>query len=148
MNCVHLLPHHRRDEELVRHFYLKHPWVQIPVNTPGVGNYSFVVLPGSCRIYVHACFSVVCAHGKLHFEDSWAPQGEKDYRPDGTPTKVGLWMEMVRERCMQYLPGNNVSFDEGTAKYSGRMSKLKHKQSRYKPYDGIRVYMLNDSATG
>lgn len=49
---------------------------------------------------------------------------------------------------MQYLPGNEMSYDEGTAKYCGRMTKYKHKQSRYKPYDGIRVYMLNDSRTG
>lgn len=41
-----------------------------------------------------------------------------------------------------------MSFDEGTAKYGGKMSKLKHRQSRFKPYDGIRVYMLNDSETG
>ena len=89
--------------------------------------------------------------GQLHFEDSLAPFGEDggtNYRPDGTPTKVGAWMEMVRARCMVYLPGNKMSFDEGTARYGGRMSRLKHKQSRYKPYDGIRVYMLNDSNTG
>ena len=88
---------------------------------------------------------------QLHFEDSLAPCGETggtDYRPDGTPTKVGLWMLMVRDRCMVYLPGNWLSFDEGTAKYNGRMTNMKHLQSRYKPYNGIRVYMLNDSITG
>jgi len=80
-----------------------------------------------------------------------APRGHlggTDYRPDGTPTKVGLWMLLVRAQCMIYLPGNLFSFDEGTAKYGGRMTSLKHKQSRYKPYDGIRIYMLNDSITG
>ena len=49
---------------------------------------------------------------------------------------------------MVFLPGNRMSFDEGTTRYNGRMPRLKHKQSRYKPYDGIRIYMLNDSATG
>ena len=80
-----------------------------------------------------------------------APCGENggtDYRPDGTPTKVGLWMLLVQGRCKVYLPGNWVSYDEGTARYNGRMSHLKHRQSRYKPYDGIRIYMLNDSLTG
>lgn len=94
---------------------------------------------------------VVRGRGQLHFEDSLAPFGDdggKNYRPDGSPTKVGMWMEMVRCRCMVYLPGNKMSFDEATARYGGRMSRLKHKQSRYKPYDGIRVYMLNDSETG
>ena len=57
-------------------------------------------------------------------------------------------MQLVLARCMSYLPGNKMSFDEGTAKYGGKMSKLKHRQSRFKPYDGIRVYMLNDSETG
>ena len=55
---------------------------------------------------------------------------------------------MVRLVCMKYLPGNKMSYDEGTARYCGRMTHLKHKQSRYKPYDGIRIYMLNDSKTG
>eukprot|EP01051_Picozoa_sp_SAG22_P041013 SAG22_NODE_22441_length_198_cov_75.555556_1_plen_40_part_01 len=32
-----------------------------------------------------------------------------------------------------------------TAKYNGRMTVLKHLQSKYKPYDGIRVYALNGS---
>lgn len=88
---------------------------------------------------------------KLHFEDSTAPFGEQggiNYRPDGTPTKVGMWMLLVRQRCMVFLPGNNLSYDEATARYGGRMTRMKHKQSRYKPYDGIRIYMLNDSATG
>ena len=87
----------------------------------------------------------------MHFEDSDAPLGENggiNYRPDGTPTKVGRWMLMVNEQCKIYLPGNKFAFDEGTARYNGRMSKLKHRQSWYKPYDGIRVYMLNDSKTG
>ena len=89
--------------------------------------------------------------GQLHFEDSFAPRGTNgggtDYRPDGTPTKVGLWMLMVRGRCMCYLPGNYMSYDEGTAKYGGRMTRYKHRQ-QHKPYDGIRIYMLNDSLTG
>ena len=46
------------------------------------------------------------------------------------------------------MPGNKMGFDEDTARYNGRMIKLKHRQSRYKPYDGIRIYMLNDSQTG
>ena len=57
-------------------------------------------------------------------------------------------MLMVQTKCMQYIPDANMSFDEGTARYNGKFSKLKHRQSRYKPYDGIRVYMLNDSETG
>ena len=88
---------------------------------------------------------------QLHFEDSSEPLGETggtNYRPDGTPTKVGLWMQMVQQRCLSYLPGNNMSYDEGTACYNGKNTKMKHRQSRYKPYDGIRVYMLNDSVTG
>ena len=96
---------------------------------------------------------IVCVLAvQLHFEDSLAPFGDdgaaRNYRPDGTPTKVGAWMLLVKGRCMVFLPGNRMSFDEGTARYNGRMSRLKHKQSRYKPYDGIRIYMLNDSATG
>ena len=89
--------------------------------------------------------------GQLHFEDSDAPFGEHggtNYRPDGTPTKVGHWMLLVRGRCMVFLPGNVTSYDEGTARYGGKQSKLKHKQSHFKPYDGIRIYMLNDSKTG
>ena len=74
--------------------------------------------------------------------------GGTNYRPDGTPTKIGLWLMMVRLVCMQYLSDNKMSYDEGTAKYCGRMTHLKHKQSRYEPYDGIRIYMLNDSKTG
>ena len=57
-------------------------------------------------------------------------------------------MMQVRLRCMEYIPGNLLSFDEGTAKYGGRMTNLKHRQNRFKPYDGIRIYMLNDSKTG
>ena len=49
---------------------------------------------------------------------------------------------------MNYIPGENLSYDEGTAKYTGKFSKLKHRQNHCKPYDGIRVYMLNDSKTG
>lgn len=41
-----------------------------------------------------------------------------------------------------------MSFDEATAKYAARMMKLKHLQSNYKPYDGIRLYSLNGSNTG
>ena len=75
-------------------------------------------------------------------------RGGVNYRPDDTPTKVGMWILLVQDRCLVYLPDNKFSYDEGTAKYSGRMSLLKHKQPRFKPYDGIRVYMLNDSTTG
>lgn len=57
-------------------------------------------------------------------------------------------MLKVNDRCRIYLPGNKCSFDEGTARYNGKMSRLKHRQSWYKPYDGIRIYMLNDSRTG
>ena len=57
-------------------------------------------------------------------------------------------MLVVNKRCGVYIPGNWMSYDEGTARYNGRMSKYKHRQSWYKPYDGIRVYMLNDSLTG
>jgi hypothetical protein len=41
-----------------------------------------------------------------------------------------------------------LSFDEATAKYGGRMTHLKHVQTRYKPYDGIRLYSLNASSSG
>lgn len=88
---------------------------------------------------------------QLHFEDSDTPLGESggiNYRPDGTPTKVGLWMLMVQDRCLIYLPGNKCAYDEGTARYNGKMSRLKHRQNSFKPYDGFRIYMLNDSTTG
>ena len=89
---------------------------------------------------------------QLHLEDSDNPFGRGDgafnYRPDGGPSKVAQWMYLVRQRCMSYLPYNNMSFDEGTARYTGRMTSYKHRQSRYKPYDGIRIYMLNESKTG
>ena len=74
--------------------------------------------------------------------------GARNYRPDGSPTKVGAWMLLINDRCMVFMPGNKMGFDEDTARYNGRMIKLKHRQSRYKPYDGIRIYMLNDSQTG
>ena len=88
---------------------------------------------------------------QLHLEDSANPcgiNGGVNFRPDGSPTKVGLWLRLVQQRCLSYLPGNDMSYDEGTAKYNGRMTKYKHRQSWFKPYDDIRVYMLNDSETG
>ena len=56
-------------------------------------------------------------------------------------------MSMVRQKCMGYLPGNKLSYDEGTAKYNGHMNKMKHRQSRWKAYDDFRVYMINDNRT-
>lgn len=89
---------------------------------------------------------------QLHFEDNSDPRGNKfegstDYRPNGVP-KVGLLLEFFRRRCMLFLPESDMSYDEATAKYGGKMTKLKHVQSRYKPYDGIRIYSLNGSKTG
>ena len=89
---------------------------------------------------------------QLHFEDSTDPLGSKyeystNYRPNGVP-KVGLYVEHFRRHCCLFIPERNLSFDEATAKYTGRMTKLKHLQSKYKPYDGIRVYSLNGSKTG
>ena len=55
---------------------------------------------------------------------------------------------MVQAKCMEYIPGENMSYDEGTARYSGKYSKLKYRQNHCKSYDVIRVYMLNDSTTG
>lgn len=130
----------------------------LPVAT---SSFYFILFWKMC-VVCHACvvFKFDCyyfwdndgSHSlQLHFEDSNAPSGESggiNYRPDGTPTKVGLWMFMVRGRCLVYLPGNSCSYDEGTARYNGSMSKLKHRQSWFKPYDGFRIYMLNDSTTG
>ena len=81
---------------------------------------------------------------QLHFEDSSDPCGKKfegstDYRPNGVP-KVGLLLELFRRRCCLFRPEESASYDEATAKYGGRMTKLKHLQSKYKPYDGIRLY--------
>ena len=89
---------------------------------------------------------------QLHFEDSMDVRGEKyegsvDYRPNGVP-KVGLLLEMFRTRCMLFRPESSLSYDEATAKYGGRMTKLKHLQSKYKPYDGVRIYSLNGSKSG
>ena len=89
---------------------------------------------------------------QLHWEDSTDPLGKKyeystNYRPNGVP-KVGLLLEHFRQRCVLFIPERNLSFDEATAKYTGRMTKLKHLQSKYKPYDGIRLYSLNGSKTG
>eukprot|EP01052_Picozoa_sp_SAG31_P025912 SAG31_NODE_2308_length_5966_cov_3.586330_1_plen_384_part_10 len=77
----------------------------------------------------------------LHCEDSGDP-----VRPNGVP-KVGQLMELLRVRCNSFVPEECLSYDEATAKYGGRMSGLKHLQSKYKPYDGIRVYCLNGSKT-
>ena len=88
---------------------------------------------------------------QLHFEDANDPTGSKwehsvNYRPNGVP-KVGLYAEMYRRRCCLFMPERDLSFDEATARYGGRMTNLKHLQSKYKPYDGIRVYSLNGSKT-
>ena len=89
---------------------------------------------------------------QLHFEDAVDPHGRKyphsvDFRPNGVP-KVGLYAEKFRRRCILFRPDRDLSFDEATAKYGGRMTYLKHIQTRYKPYDGIRVYSLNSSTSG
>ena len=89
---------------------------------------------------------------QLHFEDSADPRGEKfegstDFRPNGVP-KVGQLLELFRRRALLFMPEENASYDEATAKYGGSMTKLKHVQTRYKPYDGIRLYCLNGSKTG
>ena len=89
---------------------------------------------------------------QLHYEDSTDPKGTRydysvNYRPNGVP-KCGLMMEHFRRRSCLFRPEPDMSFDEATAKYSGRMTKLKHLQSKYKPYDGIRLYSLNGSKTG
>ena len=89
---------------------------------------------------------------QLHFEDSGDPWGKKfphsvNYRPNGVP-KVGLMQEMFRRRCVLFVPEVEMSYDEATAQYGGRMTTLKHLQSSYKPYDGIRIYCLNGSKTG
>eukprot|EP01051_Picozoa_sp_SAG22_P013429 SAG22_NODE_1503_length_4277_cov_18.029440_1_plen_298_part_10 len=77
----------------------------------------------------------------LHAEDSAKP-----HRPNSVP-KVGELLELFRQRCVLFFPEENLSYDEATAKYNGRMTVLKHMQSKYKPYDGIRVYALNGSTT-
>ena len=89
---------------------------------------------------------------EVHFEDSADPRGKKfphstNYRPNGVP-KVGLLLEKFRQRCLLFCPEENLSFDEATAKYGGRMTRMKHLQSKYKPYDGIRIYSLNGSKSG
>ena len=88
---------------------------------------------------------------QLHFEDSADPRGVKfvgsvDYRPNGVP-KVGLLLELGRQRYLLFMPDDDCSYDEATARYGGSMTKLKHLQSKYKPYDGVRVYCLNGSKT-
>ena len=89
---------------------------------------------------------------QVHFEDAIDPFGKRfshsiNYRPNNVP-KVGLLMELFRQRCVLFRPEHNMSFDEATAKYGGRMTHLKHLQSKYKPYDGIRIYSLNGSKSG
>ena len=88
---------------------------------------------------------------QLHFEDMMDPCGKRyshstNFRPNGVP-KVGLLLERFRYQCVLFRPEINLSFDEATAKYGGRMTHLKHLQSKYKPYDGIRIYSLNGSKT-
>ena len=89
---------------------------------------------------------------QLHFEDAVDPHGKRyshsiNFRPNGVP-KVGLFAERYRCRCVLFRPERDMSFDEATAKYGGRMTHLKHLQSKYKPYDGIRIYSLNGSKSG
>ena len=89
---------------------------------------------------------------QLHFEDAGDPTGSKwahskNYRPNGVP-KVGLYQEFFRRRCVLFIPERDMSFDEATARYGGRMTSMKHLQSKFKPYDGIRIYSLNGSKTG
>lgn len=89
---------------------------------------------------------------QLHYEDSTDPKGKRydysvNFRPNGVP-KCGLLLEHFRRRSCLFRPETDLSFDEATAKYAGRMTKLKHLQSKYKPYDGIRLYSLNGSKTG
>ena len=52
---------------------------------------------------------------------------------------------------MVFRPDRDLLFDEATEKYGGRMTRLKHVQTRYKPYDGIwdkLAYSLNSSTSG
>ena len=89
---------------------------------------------------------------QLHFEDGQDPFGKRyphsvNFRPNGVP-KVGLYAEKFRRQCVLFRPYRDLSFDEATAKYGGRMTRLKHLQTRYKPYDGIRLYSLNSSDSG
>ena len=71
---------------------------------------------------------------QVHFEDSLDPRGKKfphptNYRPNGVP-KVGLLLEKFRRRCVLFCPEEDLSFDEVTAKYGGRMTRMKHLQSK------------------
>lgn len=72
---------------------------------------------------------------QLHFEDAGDPTGTKwthsiNYRPNGVP-KVGLYVEHYRRQCCLFIPERDMSFDEATARYRGRMTGLKHLQSKY-----------------
>ena len=78
----------------------------------------------------------------LHCEDQAAPR-----RPDHNPVpKMGMLLEKFRLHCVRRMEmGENASVDEATAKCNSRFTTMKHKQSHFKPCDGIRVYCLNDS---
>ena len=86
---------------------------------------------------------------QLHYEDSVDPCGKgygQDYRPNSVP-KVGLLLELARRRYLLIIVEDNMSYDEATAEYGGTMTFLKHLQSKYKPYDGVRIYCVNGSKT-
>jgi len=79
----------------------------------------------------------------LHCEDPTVPT------PSGTVRKVGPLLAMFKERCnVVYIPTRDISYDEATAEFGGRTTKLKHLQSRYKPFDGIRIYCTAEASTG
>lgn len=80
----------------------------------------------------------------LHFEA--CGDGKPD-RGDTNVPKVGKLLELFRRNCESFFPEANLDIDEATAKYGGRMTRLKHLQSKYKPYDGIRIYCVNGSRT-
>ena len=63
---------------------------------------------------------------QLHFEDGQDPYGAKyrhsvNFRPNGVP-KVGLYTEKFRRQCVLFRPSRDLSFDDATAKYGGRMT--------------------------
>ena len=62
--------------------------------------------------------------------------------------KCGLFMEHYRRRCVLFCPEPELSYDEATARYGDIMTHLKHLQSKYKPYDGVRIYSLNGFKIG
>ena len=74
--------------------------------------------------------------------------GSPPDRGDTGVPKAGKLLELFRLACESFMPESSGSIDEATAKYGGRMTHLKHLQSKYKPCDGIRAYCLNGSKTG